>query len=202
MIAAAISRMRDANPRAPSDNNQSVNPEQIKPCGQFFIIHIDNHSLVQSHASKKGTEVSRSRLLCYNENMETKSITASITNRAEIKVTKQAISCSGSFALIEKVNKYKNEFGSDPAKWPLKAVHDSSDILINELILKLTGQHKISYAQEEICHCRTVPTETVIQSIKQDCHTVKEISRATKAGTGCGTCVPQLKILLSEILRK
>ncbi|MBC7458440.1 MAG: (2Fe-2S)-binding protein [Bdellovibrionaceae bacterium] len=53
-----------------------------------------------------------------------------------------------------------------------------------------------------MCHCRTVPTETVIQSIKQNCRTVKEISRATKAGTGCGTCIPQLRILLSEILRK
>lgn len=134
--------------------------------------------------------------------METKSITAHITNRAEIKSTEQDVSCSGSFALIEKVNRYKKEFGSDPAKWPVVPVSDSNDILINELILKSTEQYAISYDQEEMCHCRTVPTETVIQSIKQDCRTVKEISRATKAGTGCGTCVPQLRILLSEILRK
>lgn len=134
--------------------------------------------------------------------METKSITAHIIHRAEIKSTEGEVSCSGSFALIEKVNKYKNEFGNDPAKWPIQPVQDSSDILINELILKSTHQYSISYNQEEMCHCRTVPTETVIQSIKQDCRTVKEISRATKAGTGCGTCVPQLRLLLSEILRK
>jgi bacterioferritin-associated ferredoxin len=134
--------------------------------------------------------------------METKSITAHITNRAEIKSNEHEVSCSGSYALIKKVNQYKNEFGNDPATWPIKAVQDSSDILINELILKSTHQYAISYNQEEICHCRTVPTETVIQSIKQDCHSVKEISRATKAGTGCGTCIPQLRILLSEILIK
>lgn len=134
--------------------------------------------------------------------METKSITAHIIHRAEIKSNEGEVSCSGSFSLIEKVNKYKNEFGNDPAKWPIKPVQDSSDILINELILKSTHQYAISYNQEEMCHCRTVPTETVIQSIKQDCRTVKEISRATKAGTGCGTCVPQLRILLSEILIK
>lgn len=133
--------------------------------------------------------------------MESKSITAHITNRAEIKSGAGEVTCSGSYALIEKVNQYRSEFGTDPTLWPIKAVNDSSDILINEIILKSTNQYAISYSQDELCHCRSVATETVIQTIKQDCHTVKEISRATKAGTGCGTCVPQLRILLSEILR-
>jgi bacterioferritin-associated ferredoxin len=157
--------------------------------------------LVQSQVNFTLTLVSRGPL-CYNEKMDTKSITAHITHRAEIKSEEQVVSCSGSFALIEKVNKYKKEFGQDPKKWPVQPVQDRNDILINEFILKSQNQYVISYAQDEICHCRTVPTETVIQSIKQDCHTVKEISRSTRAGTGCGTCVPQLKILLSEILRK
>ena len=134
--------------------------------------------------------------------MQSKTITAHITNRAEIKSVAGEVTCSGSYVLIEKVNQYKSEFGTDPARWPTQAVNDSNDILINEFILKLTDQYAISYSQTEMCHCRTVPTETIIQSIKQDCRTVKEISRATKAGTGCGTCVPQIKILLSEILRQ
>ena len=147
------------------------------------------------------TLVSR-RPPCYNEDMDTKSITAHITDRAEIKSDEQVVSCWGSFELIEKVNQCKKEFGQDPTTWPLQTVYDRNDILINEFILKSQNQYILSYTQDELCHCRTVALETVIQSIKQDCHTVKEISRATRAGTGCGTCVPQLKILLSEILRK
>lgn len=134
--------------------------------------------------------------------MEIKSITAHITNRAEIKWEEQDISVYGPWSLIEKINVYKKEFGSDPKVWPIKPIENNNDILINEFILKIKNDYKISHTQVEICHCRTVPTETVIQCVKQDCHTVKEISRATKAGTGCGTCVPQLKILLSEILGK
>lgn len=116
-------------------------------------------------------------------------------NRTVDKVT-----CTGSYQVIERVQSYKVQYGSDPANWPLVEAKDSYDILINEFILKCKNQFSISYKHEEMCHCRTVPTEVVIQSIKQDCRTVKEISRHTKAGTGCGTCVPHLKVLLQEIL--
>lgn len=127
-------------------------------------------------------------------------VKSNITRKAEIKLTEGEISCAGSYQIVERLKSYKNEFGNDPAKWPIKPVQDNYDILINEFILKCRNQYQISYAHEEMCHCRTVPTETVIQSIKQNCRTVKEISRNTKAGTGCGTCVPNLKILLDEIL--
>lgn len=135
--------------------------------------------------------------------MDTKSnITAQITNRAEIKLSDNSVTCSGNYHMIEKVNHYKAVYGNDPKQWPIQPVRDSVDILINEFVLKAQGQYHISYPHEEMCHCRTVPTEMVIQSIKQDCSSVKEISRATKAGTGCGTCVPNLKILLAEILNQ
>lgn len=128
-------------------------------------------------------------------------VKSNITHRATLHFKDNEITCEGSFQVVERLQKYKNEFGADPKNWPLQPVQDNYDIMINEFILKCQNQYQISYQHEEMCHCRSVPTETVIQSIKQNCRTVKEISRHTKAGTGCGTCVPNLKLLLSEILK-
>lgn len=134
-------------------------------------------------------------------------VKSNITNRAELHLNESELKCSGGFLLIEKINTYKAEFGADPKLWPLKTASENSDlidnydVLINEFILKTQGQFAITYKHDEICHCRTVPTETVMQSIKQGCRSLKDISRATKAGTGCGTCVPNLRILLAEILK-
>lgn len=129
-------------------------------------------------------------------------VKSNITHKAEVKLVDNEVSCTGSYQVVERLQKYKNEYGADPKQWPVKPVQDDYDIMINEFILKCQDQYRISYSHAEMCHCRTVPTETVIQSIKQNCHTVKEISRNTKAGTGCGTCVPNIKVLLSEILNK
>lgn len=128
-------------------------------------------------------------------------VKSNITHKAEIKKTDEEISCSGSYQVVVRLNSLKNEFGSHPEAWPLVPVKGNYDILINEFILKCQNRYQISYQHEELCHCRTVSTETVIQSIKQNCLTVREISRNTKAGTGCGTCVPNIKILLEEILK-
>jgi bacterioferritin-associated ferredoxin len=134
-------------------------------------------------------------------------IKSNITHRAELRLNDDQMTCSGSFALIEKINKYKQEFGHDPKLWPVRDASknpsdvDNYDILINEFILKSQGKFNISYKHEEICHCRTVPTETVMQSIKQGCRSLKDIARATKAGTGCGTCANHLLTLLEELLK-
>lgn len=127
---------------------------------------------------------------------------SNITHKAEIKESDNQVICEGSYRLIEKVQKYKAQYGTDPRLWPVMDVQDSYDILLNEFILKCQNKYNLTYQHDEICHCRTVSRETVIQSIKQDCRTLKEISRNTKAGTGCGTCVPNLKVLLAEILGK
>ena len=126
-----------------------------------------------------------------------------ITNRAEIKFEDHQVICNDSFKLIEKITELKKQHGIDPKNWPLDKIkkNDSEEILIHEFVSLLQNKYKLSYQHEEICHCRSVPTETVIQGIKQGARSLKEISRATKAGTGCGTCVGHLKILLDEITK-
>ena len=50
-----------------------------------------------------------------------------------------------------------------------------------------------------ICTCFGVGVNTITQTIKeQNLTSVAEISKALKAGTNCGSCLPELKSLLSS----
>ncbi len=134
-------------------------------------------------------------------------LSAFITNHSEITIEKSEngqsnIHCEGSYDLVKKINSYRKQYGDNPIAWPETAqVKDSSDILINEIIQKLKDSYKLTYQHEELCHCRLVPTEVVVQSIKQGCRSVKEVSRVCKAGTGCGSCIPNIEETLMDILK-
>jgi nitrite reductase (NADH) large subunit len=50
----------------------------------------------------------------------------------------------------------------------------------------------------QICSCHAVPKATIMAAItEQDCGTIGAIKGCTKAGSGCGSCVPSLKQLLA-----
>ncbi|MGQ0623609.1 MAG: nitrite reductase large subunit NirB [Sporichthyaceae bacterium] len=52
-----------------------------------------------------------------------------------------------------------------------------------------------------ICSCENVDKATIVAAVASGpCHTVAEIKGCTKAGTGCGSCVPLLKTLLEHEL--
>jgi len=52
---------------------------------------------------------------------------------------------------------------------------------------------------ETICHCMNVDRDTIIKAIKdQNLTSVEEVQDATSAGTGCGSCVPDIEALLEE----
>ena len=51
-----------------------------------------------------------------------------------------------------------------------------------------------------VCACKQVGIKTIENAIcRQSCNTVADISDATQAGTGCGSCVPELQMMLDEI---
>ncbi|MCQ1061018.1 nitrate reductase [Photobacterium sp. ZSDE20] len=51
-----------------------------------------------------------------------------------------------------------------------------------------------------VCACKQVGVKTIEQAIRaKSCCSVKEISDATQAGTGCGSCLPELQLMLEEI---
>jgi nitrite reductase (NADH) large subunit len=53
-------------------------------------------------------------------------------------------------------------------------------------------------AAAQVCSCHAVTAETIISAVhQQGCTTVPALKACTKAGTGCGSCVPMLKKLLA-----
>lgn len=105
----------------------------------------------------------------------------------------RAIGCTAWLALLAEL---RARHGSDPTAWPLPKGTTHEVILARELILKARGEWKFPYLDEELCHCRMVPTEIVDQAIVAGAHTPETVSRLTMASTSCGTCrADVLKIL-------
>ena len=51
-----------------------------------------------------------------------------------------------------------------------------------------------------VCSCNNVGAENICNQIKSGCTELKELSAATGAGTGCGSCRPEVKRILEEFL--
>jgi ferredoxin-nitrate reductase len=51
-----------------------------------------------------------------------------------------------------------------------------------------------------VCSCNNVGAENICNKIKSGCTELKELSAATGAGTGCGSCRPEVKRILEEFL--
>ena len=65
-----------------------------------------------------------------------------------------------------------------------------------------TGVDKLPESAQ-ICSCFDVSKGTIIQAIADGCHTVAALKAATRAGTGCGGCIPLLhQVLNSELSRQ
>ncbi len=102
----------------------------------------------------------------------------------------------GCDSLRKKLQSVKAQSGSDISKWSLLTDKDHASLLINELILKLQNKWQHPYPHEEVCHCRTVPLETVEQAIMNGANTPEMVSKWTTASTACGTCRPDVEKIL------
>ncbi len=70
-----------------------------------------------------------------------------------------------------------------------------------ELLFPLMGdaaqQSVIDLPDEaQICNCNGVSKGAVINAVKKGCRSIKALCEATRAGTGCGSCKPQVNELL------
>lgn len=52
-----------------------------------------------------------------------------------------------------------------------------------------------------VCSCNNVGTGNIQNKINEGCTNLKELCSATGAGTGCGSCRPEVKLILEESLR-
>ena len=123
--------------------------------------------------------------------------------QAEISLKDGVINVIGSMSLLAKLNQLRKISGNNPAVWPvLEALETEDDLLVNEFILKCKSEFKLAYEHAELCHCRMIPAEKVFDAIKQGCKTVDDVGRTTLAGTGCGSCRPDIEKLLTQFRLK
>ena len=52
-----------------------------------------------------------------------------------------------------------------------------------------------------VCSCNNVGSENILNKVATGCHTLKELCDITGAGTGCGSCRPEVKRLLEGSLK-
>ena len=109
------------------------------------------------------------------------------------------LGCTDFMSMMQTLRK---NFGVDISKWPVPQGHDHSSLLLKEMILKLRGEWAFPYAEDELCHCRTVPTHTVDQAIIAGAHSPEIVTRQTSASTACGTCRPEVQKIIDYRLGK
>lgn len=76
----------------------------------------------------------------------------------------------------------------------------TSRLLLREALLRAQEKWQLPYLEDELCHCRMVATEKVLQAIRVGAHTTDDVSAQTSASTACGTCRPNVQDLLDYIL--
>jgi bacterioferritin-associated ferredoxin len=122
----------------------------------------------------------------------------------EISVTagKARIHAIGCGEVLQLIRQYLKDHGEDCATWPEPSGHSHGELLLREALLKMRGEWKLPYGEDELCHCRAVPTEVVDQAIVAGAHDTATVSRWTSASTSCGTCRPDVQSLIDYRLKK
>jgi assimilatory nitrate reductase catalytic subunit len=49
-----------------------------------------------------------------------------------------------------------------------------------------------------VCACHGVGERTLTEAIAQGASSIEDLGRVLKAGTGCGSCIPELRALLAH----
>jgi nitrite reductase (NADH) large subunit len=80
---------------------------------------------------------------------------------------------------------------------------DRGDVLPpNRLDIFCSPDVSVAAADPEICNCHHVTRSTIVGAIADGCATLPQLSAATKAGTGCGSCRGDLaRLILSTSSR-
>ncbi len=94
----------------------------------------------------------------------------------------------GCTELLSLIRKCQIQFGQNALSWPLPVGVTHSELLLKEVLLRAHGKWIYPYQHQEICHCRTVLTETVDQAIIAGAHQCEAVTRQTSASSACGTC--------------
>lgn len=79
---------------------------------------------------------------------------------------------------------------------------DPSDLLIDRRISSDENNQGLAALPPEalICSCEGISKDTICKKVEEGNETIEAIKKCTKAGTGCGGCIPMIKDLIVETL--
>ena len=141
--------------------------------------------------------------------MEKKEIHVEISGRDELNlslglehglISTARLWGTGCLELLKRMEEWRPLLKGSLFSVPLPTGHDHASLLLKRLILSAQELWEPPYADDELCHCRTVLAETVREAIIAGAHTPAEVSRKTMASTSCGSCLPDVEAELKYIL--
>ncbi|MBA6327058.1 nitrate reductase [Colwellia sp. MB02u-6] len=81
----------------------------------------------------------------------------------------------------------------------LKHVFSQKNLLEQDIQSLLSGTYSDEFAQgKQICSCFNVGEKDIISAIKAGSSSVEQLGEHLKCGTNCGSCKPELSVLLAE----
>jgi assimilatory nitrate reductase catalytic subunit len=81
----------------------------------------------------------------------------------------------------------------------LKHVFSQKSLLEQDIQSLLSGTYSDEFAQgKQICSCFNVGEKDIISAIKAGSSSVEQLGEHLKCGTNCGSCKPELSVLLAE----
>ena len=108
----------------------------------------------------------------------------------------------GSLSFLKKIEEWRGRLSGPLSSLELPEGEDPGDLLLKEVLLKAKGEWAYPYGEDQICHCRAVPTSTVDTAIVCGAHTPQDVSQQTSASTACGTCRPDVEAIIKYRLGK
>jgi ferredoxin-nitrate reductase len=75
-----------------------------------------------------------------------------------------------------------------------------SELSEKRLQLLRSGKTAEAVIGKLVCSCNNVGSGNITNRITAGCHDLEQVCAATGAGTGCGSCKPEVKKILEEVL--
>ena len=111
-------------------------------------------------------------------------------------IEKATLTGVGGPDLLKTLAEWRPKIRGPLSALPLPEGRSTGDLLLREIILQCQSRREHPYKEEEICHCRAVPTAVVESAILLGAHTPETVSRWTSASTSCGTCRRDVESIL------
>ena len=121
---------------------------------------------------------------------------------ADGKISQAAWHALGCHQILEVAHKAADSITGSDVAGLIWTGTGHADLMVAEIFARLQNRFELPYKEDELCHCRKVPTARVDQAIVLGAHTPEKVRAWTSASSGCGTCRPDVEKLIEYRVKK